>query len=109
VGTDPTDHIFHVATVTDWEAAKAVGEYRMSTLGRTLEQEGFLHASHAGQWRAVHDAFYAGLDEPLVLLEIDPGLLGVPVVEEAPPGTDELFPHIYGPLPVAAVVAVSPL
>jgi uncharacterized protein (DUF952 family) len=109
VGTEPPERIFHIAKVADWESAQAAGEYRVSTLGRTLEQEGFLHASRAGQWQAVYDAFYAGVDEPLVLLEIDSGLLGVPVVEEAPPGTDERFPHIYGPLPVAAVVAVSPL
>jgi uncharacterized protein (DUF952 family) len=109
VGTEPPVRIFHIAKVADWESAQAAGEYRVSTLGRTLEQEGFLHASRAGQWQAVYDAFYAGVDEPLVLLEIDSGLLGVPVVEEAPPGTDERFPHIYGPLPVAAVVAVSPL
>jgi uncharacterized protein (DUF952 family) len=109
VGTEPPERIFHIAKVADWETAQAAGEYRVSTLGRTLEQEGFLHASRAGQWQAVYDAFYAGVDEPLVLLEIDSGLLGVPVVEEAPPGTDERFPHIYGPLPVAAVVAVSPL
>ncbi len=109
MGTEPSEHIFHIAKVADWEAAQAVGEYRVSTLGHSLEQVRFLHASFAGQWPAVHEAFYAGLDQPLVLLEIDAGLLGVPVVVEAPPGTDEKFPHIYGPLPVAAVVAVSPL
>ena len=109
MGTEPSEHIFHIAKVTDWEAAQVAGEYRVSTLGRSLEQEGFLHASFAGQWPAVHDAFYAGLDEPLVLLEIDAGLLGVPVVVEAPPGTDEEFPHIYGPLPVAAVVGTRVL
>jgi uncharacterized protein (DUF952 family) len=109
VGTDRPEHIFHIAKVADWEGAQATGEYRVSTLGHSLEEVGFLHASFAGQWQAVHDAFYAGLDEPLVLLEIEAGLLGVPVVVEAPPGTHEEFPHIYGPLPVAAVVAVSPL
>ena len=38
-----------------------------------------------------------------------PGLLDVPVVVEAPAGADEAFPHIYGPLPVAAVVATRVL
>ena len=48
--------------------------------------------------------------EPLVLLEIDSDLLDVPVVEEPPaPGVEETFPHIYGPLEPAAVVAVTPL
>jgi glutathione S-transferase len=109
MAAEPPERIFHIARVADWEAAQVVGEYRVSTLGRSLEQEGFLHASHAGQWQAVYDAFYAGLDDPVVLLEIDAALLGVPVVEEAPPGTDAVFPHIYGPLPVAAVVAITPL
>ena len=39
----------------------------------------------------------------------DPDRLGVPVVPESPPGVDELFPHIYGPVPVTAVVAVTEL
>jgi uncharacterized protein (DUF952 family) len=101
------DRLFHLALRRDWEAAQQAGEYRVSTLGRTLEEEGFLHASYAHQWRGVRDAFYAGLTEPLVLLEIDPARLDVPVVEEVPDGGDEAFPHVYGPLPVTAVVAVT--
>jgi uncharacterized protein (DUF952 family) len=105
----PAEHLFHVALRRDWEAARAAGEYRVSTLGRTLEQDGFLHASFRHQWAGVRDAFYAGVDEPLVLLEIDPDLLGVPVLVEVPEDADEAFPHIYGPLPVRAVVGVTDL
>ena len=50
-----------------------------------------------------------------MLLSIDPSLLDVPVVDEmampgSAPGSSgaELFPHVYGPLPVAAVIAVHP-
>jgi uncharacterized protein (DUF952 family) len=49
------------------------------------------------------------VDEPLVLLEIDPALLDVPVVVEVPDGAHQAFPHIYGPLPVAAVVVARPI
>ncbi len=104
-----TEHVFHLALASDWEAARQTGDYRVSTRGKTLEQEGFLHASFAHQWQGVHDAFYADLEEPLVLLEIDPDLLGVPLVVEAPEGADEAFPHIYGPLPAAAVVDARPV
>jgi uncharacterized protein (DUF952 family) len=104
-----TEPIFHLALVADWEAAQAVGDYRVSTIGRTLEEEGFLHASYADQWRGVRDAFYAGVDEPLVLLEIDPDRLDVPLVVETPDGANQAFPHIYGPLPVDAVVSVRPV
>ena len=78
----------------------------MSTLGVTLEQEGFLHASFAHQWEGVRERVLHRRRGPLVLLEIDPDLLDVPLVVETPEGADEAFPHIYGPLPVAAVVDV---
>jgi glutathione S-transferase len=102
--------IFHVATVADWEAAQASRAYTTSTYGVTLEEEGFLHASRTDQWEGVHERYYADVAEPLVLLEIDTDLLDVPLVEEPPaPGMTETFPHIYGPLKPAAVVAVTPL
>ena len=104
-----TEHVFHVALASDWEVAQRAGDYRVSTLGRTLEQEGFLHASFAHQWRAVLARYYAGVDEPLLLLEVDPDLLDVPLVVETPEGADEAFPHVYGPLPVRAVVDVLPV
>ena len=102
--------IYHLATAADWAAAQATGAYTTSTRGVTLQQEGFIHASRADQWEAVRQRFYGDVTEPLVLLEIDTELLGVPVVEEPPaPDVEETFPHIYGPLRPSAVVAVTPL
>ena len=101
--------IFHIATVADWEAAQASGSYTTSTRGRTLDEEGFIHASRGNQWPRVREAVYGDLAEPLVLLVIETDLLDVPVVEEEVPGTGETFPHLYGPLPPAAVVQVVPL
>jgi glutathione S-transferase len=48
------------------------------------------------------EAFYADVDE-LVLLRIDPAKVGAEIKVE------DGFPHIYGPLPVAAVTAAVPL
>jgi len=101
--------IFHVATAADWEAAQASGSYTTSTRGRTLAEEGFLHASRADQWQGVLARYYADVGEPLVLLVVDAGRLGVPVLEEAVPGSDDTFPHVYGALDPAAVVRVLPL
>jgi len=102
--------IYHIATLADWESAQRSGAYTTSTLGVTLEEEGFIHASRSEQWESVRAAFYADVAEPLVLLEIDTDLLEVPVVEEVPaPGMTETFPHVYGPIPPAAVVGVKPL
>jgi uncharacterized protein (DUF952 family) len=102
--------IYHLATASDWDAARESGAYTTSTRGVTLEQEGYIHASRADQWEAVRARYYADVDEPLVLLEIDTDLLDVPWVEEPPaPEVEETFPHIYGPLRPTAVVGVTPV
>ena len=101
--------IFHLALVSDWEAAQRSGAYTVSTFGRTLAEEGFIHASRADQWQGVRERFYAEVPEPLVLLVIDTERLTAPVVEEVPEGADESFPHIYGMLEPAAVVQAIPL
>jgi glutathione S-transferase len=102
--------IFHVATAADWAQAQVSGAYTTSTVGVSLEAEGFIHASRADQWEAVRARYYSDVPEPLVLLEIDTDLLDVPWVEELPaPGAPETFPHVYGPLSPLAVVAVTPL
>ncbi|GAA4806907.1 DUF952 domain-containing protein [Nocardioides caeni] len=102
--------IFHLALASDWAEAEVSGSYTISTRGRSLAEEGFIHASRADQWTGVRDRFYADVTEPLVLLHIDTDLLDVPVVEEpASPGGSETFPHIYGRLPAAAVVKAIPL
>jgi len=104
-GDDP---IFHLAVPDDWAAAFAAGEYTMSTRLVTLEQEGFIHCSTGGQLQDTANRFYGDLDQ-LVVLTIDPHLVPSAIVWESPgAGIDVLFPHIYGPLPVAAVnLAVS--
>jgi glutathione S-transferase len=105
---DSDDPIFHLALPDDWAAAFANGEYRMSTRGVTLEQEGFIHCSTREQMEATANRFYGDV-EHLVVLTIDPRLVPSPIVFEPPaPGMDVLFPHIYGPLPIAAVNAATP-
>ncbi|WP_068113420.1 DUF952 domain-containing protein [Nocardioides dokdonensis] len=102
--------IFHIATAADWAAARSSGSYTTSTRGRTLDEEGFIHAARAEQWRGVHARYYAQASEPLLLLEIDTDRLTSRVVQEpATAGGDELFPHIYGPVEPSAVLRAVPL
>lgn len=108
----PLGTLRHIALASDWEAAHRAGSYEISTLGRTLSDEGFVHASFADQVDGVARRFYGSLTEPLVVLEIDPALLDAAVVvEPGDPGdpASERFPHVYGPIPVGAVIAVTPL
>lgn len=101
------ERIFHIARAADWAVAVEAGDYRISTRGRTLDEEGFIHCSMDHQVAGVARAFYA--DEPdLVLLEIDPFRITVPIRWEGAETRGDQFPHIYGPLPVSAVVSAVP-
>ena len=105
-----TEPIFHLAETEHWASAQPTGEYRRSTLGRSLEDEGFIHLSTAEQWPGVLGRFYRDHEGELVLLTVDPDLLEDELRWEPPvPGSDELFPHLYGPLPVSAVTATRVL
>jgi uncharacterized protein (DUF952 family) len=96
--------IFHVALPEDWPPA-AGAAYDWSTRGRTRAEVGFVHCSHRDQLDGVANAFYGDRPE-VVLLTIDVDRLDAPpVLEPSGPG-GELFPHVYGPIPVAAVVDV---
>lgn len=104
--------IFHIASAAEWADAQASGFYVTSTRGRTLAQEGFIHASRADQWESTLALFYTGVSQPLVLLSIDTDLLTVPWREDPvtfADGRTDTFPHIYGPLNPSAVVAVTDL
>jgi uncharacterized protein (DUF952 family) len=97
--------LLHITERADWVAAVDAGEYRQSTRGRTLAEEGFIHCSLRHQLRGVAESFYSDADD-LVVLVIDESRLAAAVRYEAPgPGADS-YPHIYGPVPVQAVVDV---
>jgi uncharacterized protein (DUF952 family) len=98
--------IYHVATRADWAQALETGEYRISTLGRSLEDEGFIHSSTDQQVERVANRYYRGVSD-LLLLIID--LDRVKAEGRFDPVGNETYPHIYGPLNVDAVVRVTPL
>lgn len=106
--SDPSAQlVFHYTTAADWEQSSTAGEHRVSGRGMTLSDEGFLHFCDADQRAGVWLRFWAGIQEPVVLLTIDPVRLDPPVVRENTHGGAELFPHLYGPLPVSAVLSVQ--
>ena len=100
--------LFHLALREDWERAEATGTYTGSTIGRSLADEGFVHCSFADQVSAVAQRYYRGRGD-VVLLEIDPALLDCEVRVEAVGAATEEYPHVYGPVPVSAVVNVESL
>ena len=93
--------IFHITTADEAAAAQRHGTYAP----QAFDAEGFIHCSYERQVCEVACRRFAGRSD-LVLLEIDPGGLTCPVVDENLESGAELFPHVYGRLPMSAVKAV---
>lgn len=93
--------IFHITKDEDWERARVVGGYRP----RTFAPEGFIHCSKPDQVIDVANRLFRG-QKGLVLLCINTRRVGPEIVYENLEGGQDLFPHIYGPLNLDAVVDV---
>ena len=103
--------LYHLALGPEWQAARADGMYRRSTRGRSLEEVGFIHLSNAHQVEATAALFYGDLPAGAVLLlTIDPQRLAAAGLEMRfeQAGGGEPFPHLYGPLPLGAVLRAEP-
>lgn len=99
------DRLYHLALRDEWDAATREGEhYSRSTIGHSFDEVGYIHCSFPHQVQPVADMAYQGRDD-VVLLVIDRSRIDSEVRVEALTG-DQEFPHIYGPLPIAAVVDV---
>ena len=70
-------------------------------------RDGYIHLSTAAQLTATVDKHYAAGGD-LHVAEVDVEALGDAIRWEASRGGDD-FPHLYGALPLSAVVAYSPL
>lgn len=96
--------IYRITENAFWQSAQGAGEFASADLAN----EGFIHASERHQVLRTAARYYAGKTD-LVLLEIDETALGDKVVREDSTGRGEKFPHVYGPIPLRAVVRVAPL
>ena len=99
-----SDTVFKICGREEWRAAEAAGHY-----GGNADdaRDGFIHLSAKDQVSGTLEKHYAGRTD-LVLVEIDPDTLGAALKWETSRG-GALFPHLYGQLPVSAVVAVAPI
>ncbi len=94
--------IFKISPRTEWE--KVSGNYAGSAHDT---RDGFIHFSTASQLTGTLEKHYAGQDD-LLLIAVDESLLGPALKYEASRGGD-LFPHLYAPLPLTAVIWARPL
>lgn len=95
---------YKIVDAGEWRAAVAEGRYEGSAVDLA---DGYIHMSTEAQLAGTARRHYAGRDG-LVLLTVDLAGLGDALAWEPSRGGD-LFPHLYGPLPVPAVRAQRPL
>ena len=93
--------IFHITTRELWRRSITRGQYTHES----LRAEGFIHCSAKEQVLGVANARFAGQDD-LVLLRIDTSDVMSVIQYEKPSGSEESYPHIYGPLNHDAVKTV---
>jgi uncharacterized protein (DUF952 family) len=101
----PKSVLLHLCSTDDWSAAQVAGELRPESLTTV----GFIHLSAPEQVHLPANRLYRGRDD-LVLLHIDVTHLDSPIRWELGVATDPesmVFPHLYGPLPVDAVINVT--
>ena len=97
--------LVHLCTEDEWAAARRSG----SRLPDGFAADGFVHLSTPQQVHLPANRLFAGRRD-LVLLHLDADRLGAEVRWEPGVPSDPAamrFPHLYGPLPAAAVVAVT--
>ncbi|MBV8967319.1 MAG: DUF952 domain-containing protein [Mycobacteriaceae bacterium] len=97
--------LLHICSSADWALAQCRGEHRPLS----LREAGFVHLSTPQQVHLPANRLYRARTD-LVLLHIDTTRLVSPLRWEPGDSSDPAamrFPHLYGPLPMTAVIAVS--
>lgn len=106
-GRPPADAVLHLTLEGQWQDALEAGEHRLSTRTATLEEVGLIHCSFPSQIERTANFHYGDVDEVLVLhIDVEKCPDAELRVEDAAGEFAGQFPHLYGPLPVEAVVAL---
>jgi uncharacterized protein (DUF952 family) len=87
-----------------WRAAEAAGVFEGAEIDH---RDGYIHLSAGDQVQETARLYFRGADA-LMLVAVDADALGDALRWEASRG-GALFPHLYGPLPVAAVREARPI
>jgi uncharacterized protein (DUF952 family) len=96
--------IYKICGRAEWHVAEQGGEFRGSTVDM---RDGFIHFSSAAQVAETAAKHFARQTD-LMLVAVDGDALGATLKWERS-RNDDLFPHLYGPLPLTAVRWARPL
>jgi len=96
--------IYKIVPAPLWREAERLGRLDGAPVDLA---DGFIHFSTAEQVRETGEKHFKGQDD-LLLVTVDPGRLHDALIYEPSRG-GALFPHLYAPLPLEAVIGVEPL
>ncbi|MGQ3212299.1 DUF952 domain-containing protein [Shinella sp.] len=96
--------IYKIVPASLWQKAREAGFFEGAAIDLT---DGFIHFSTAPQAKETAARHFAGQND-LLLVAVDGESLGEKLVYETSRGGD-LFPHLYGALPLSAVLWEKPL
>jgi uncharacterized protein (DUF952 family) len=96
--------VYKIVAADLWQAAEDSGA--VTGAGADLN-DGFIHLSTGAQAKRTAQLYFKGQGN-LVLVAADGPKLGDALKYE-PSRDGDLFPHLYGPLPLTAVLSVRPL
>ncbi|MFO1158128.1 MAG: DUF952 domain-containing protein [Reyranellaceae bacterium] len=96
--------VYKIVAADPWRAAEGDGIFTGAGIDLS---DGFIHLSTGRQARRTAQLHFEGRGD-LVLVAVDEASLGEALKYEPSRGGD-LFPHLHGPLPMAAVQSVRPL
>lgn len=96
--------VYKIVAADLWQAAEDTGAFA----GAGIDvDDGFIHLSTGAQARRTAQLYFQGQDN-LVLVAVDGASLGEALKYE-PSRDGDLFPHLYGSLPLTTVLSVRPL
>ena len=96
--------IYKIVPASLWQNAKEAGIFEGAAIDLS---DGYIHFSTAIQAKETAARHFAG-QKDLLLVAVDGDALGDGLVYETSRGGD-LFPHLYGTLPLSAVLWEKPL
>jgi uncharacterized protein (DUF952 family) len=95
------DTAFKIFTAAQWAQFEADGVFHGAPVDLA---DGYIHLSATDQLQGTLDKHFAGQDG-LVIAEVNLAQLGEAIIWEESRG-GALFPHIYGPLPMDAIIGL---
>jgi len=98
--------IYKIVTKSEWSIAEKEGNFKGSVVDK---KDGFIHTSTSKQAKKSAELYFKDIDDLLLVAINCEKINDLVKWEPAKSRNNELFPHIYGDLPLSGVISVISL